>query len=493
MIRWKNATFYTMEQEFQTTDTVLTDQGLVVAIGEEAKHQEADQEVDLKGGFAFPGFVDSHLHIMGYGQKLMRPSARFNKNKEEVLQMVRSLFHKEPLFIHDYYDVGITKTDLDNISKEIPILLRHNDYHSVTVNSVILENIKIEGSSGILTEEEANKALALFEEYTPKERETYLQLAIKQLWKYGVTAGHSDDLHYFGGFHLVLSAYQQVLKRMPFRAHLLIHFQEVDNFVASGLPWLDQDALLQLGAVKLFYDGTISSKTALFSVAYQDGTMGDRMWEKEKFIEEIRKIRSYGLPVAVHVIGDQAASEVLEVLKKYPPKDNQHDRLIHCSFMNEKAFNLAKQLPIFADLQPQFLASDLPWGLKHLTKNPPYVYPWKTFITSHIPMGFGSDAPVEDPNPLIGIYDAEYRISKEDGCVYQEEERLSRYAAIYQYTSGANYATYHKNRGKIAKGQIADFTVFHNDILNVAKEDLKNQSVSFTIVDEKIVYQSQDH
>lgn len=492
MIRWKNATFYTMDSTHTTVNEVVTDQGKIIAVGTKAKDIKVNQEIDLNGSFVFPGFVDSHLHILGYGQKITRPSLGFTKDKQKAMRLIKEAFLDAPLFVHDYYDIGVTKEDLDTVSVDHPVLLRHNDYHSVTVNSWVLDKLQKQNSNGILKEEAGNEALALFDDYKKDTLESYFKNAVTSLWSYGITGGHSDDLHYFNGFRNTLSVFQDTLPDYPFRAHLLVHYQEVEEFIKSKLPFLDQNPYLQLGAVKLFYDGTVSSKTALFEAGYVDGTMGERLWNRSEFEEEVRKMREYKLPVAVHVIGDLASLEVLEVIKKYPPLLGQHDRLIHCSFLSEAFLKEASKLPIFIDAQPQFLSSDLPWGLQDLKKTPEYVYPWKSILQYQIPMGFGSDAPVEIPNPLYGIYDAQYRIAKEDGKVYQVEERISRYEAIELYTSKANFATYHKNRGKIEVGHIADFTVFHEDILQISKEALKASKVYMTVVDEKVVYQKRN-
>lgn len=488
MIRWKNATFYTMESMEDTVTQVVTSLGKIIAIGKDATKLKVKKEIDLNGSFVFPGFVDSHLHILGYGQKITRPSLGFSKDKGAVKKQIKEAFQKAPLFMHDYYDIGLTKDDLDNITVDYPILLRHNDYHSVTVNSWILEKLKKQESNGILKEEAGNEALALFDTYSEETLEMYFKTAIESLWSYGITGGHSDDLHYFNGFQNTLSVFQENLPNYPFRAHLLIHHAEVEAFIHSGLSFLDQSKYLQLGAVKLFYDGTVSSKTALFATGYLDGSIGERLWRKDNFIETVKRMRKYNLPVAVHVIGDLASLEVLEILEANPPLLNQHDRLIHCSFLNRSFLIKAKKMPIFIDAQPQFLSSDLPWGLNELKRNPEYIYPWKTILKNKIPMGFGSDAPVEIPNPLLGIMDAQYRIAREDGKVYQPEERLSRFEAIDLYTSKANYATYDTNRGKIKVGHIVDFTIFEQDIMQLPKEELKETKVYMTVVDEKIVY-----
>ncbi|MBE0700926.1 MAG: amidohydrolase [Acholeplasmataceae bacterium] len=488
---WTHGIFHTMQSEYHTHQSILTDHGVIVAVDDEINHHQADEIIDLGGLHVYPGFVDAHLHLLGYGQKLMRLNLENQRDPYKVQLDIKSNFRGEPLFVEGYFDVGLTKVDLNAISDHIPILLRHNDYHSVTVNSAILKQIHMEKTNGVLSEDDAQKAMDAFPKYSNRQLGELLHKAISKLYTYGVTGGHSDDLYYFNGFQSTLDVFENYLKKHPFRAHLLVHHKVLDDYIASKRPFLDQTPFLQLGAIKCFYDGTISSKTACFKHPYKNGSHhGIRILGKSGFLTWIKKIRKHDLPVAVHVIGDQGLREVVQVLKAYPPKIGLHDRIIHASFADEETMNIMKDIPIVLDIQPQFQSSDMPWALSYLSMEPEAIYPWKTYLKFHLKLAGSSDAPVEVPNPLVGMYAAMERRSIHDGKQYQIDEMLNRFEAISLYTTGSNRPTYHTNRGQIKKGYIADFTILRDDLMVLPIQEFLEPQVKMTVIDEKIVYKN---
>ena len=206
-----------------------------------------------------------------------------------------------------------------------------------------------------------------------------------------------------------------------------------------------------------------------------------------KFPFLIKKVRKLSLPLAIHIIGDLALEETLLLLKKYPPKKGLHDRIIHASLASDQAIKMMKEMPVIIDIQPQFITSDLPDILKLFSNLPEYIYPFKTFLKHHITICGSSDAPVEIPNPLLGMYAAIYR-KLSDGQVYLPLERLSHFEALKLYTTYANIPTYKDHRGLLDIGYIADFTVLSKDFLKLKEENFFDDLVEMTVIDEKIVY-----
>ena len=489
---FKNGVFHTMETESSRKYQMATENGIIIGFDDEIKGLIFDEEIDLKGYHVYPGFVDAHLHLLGYGQKLSRPNLYHIKSKTAVLLSILDSFNSEPYFAEGYVEQGITAKDLDRISTEFPIYLRHNDYHSITVNHVVLRLAGIKNSNGVLTEKEAERALATFPKYTNEKLCELLQKAISSLYTYGITGGHSDDLYYFNGFKNTVSVFEETLKDLPFRAHLLMHHQVLDDYVKSNRPWMDQSKYLQLGAIKMFYDGTLSSKTALMKAPYANSkSNGLKIQSDIEFIKMIQKVRSYQLPLAIHVIGDLGLDQVIDILKKYPPKKGLHDRLIHTPYMDLETIDEMKKIPVSLDIQPQFLSSDLPWALDFMSKAPELIFPWKSLLHNGFNLAGSSDAPVEIPNPLLGIYAATERRSNMDSQIYVKNEQLSRFEAVSLYTKYANYSTMKENRGFLKKGFVADLSIFESDILTMSSFSLLSSKCMMTFIDEKIVYRSE--
>jgi predicted amidohydrolase YtcJ len=236
----------------------------------------------------------------------------------------------------------------------------------------------------------------------------------------------------------------------------------------------------------MFYDGTTTSKTALMTTPYIDDTYGEYIQTREVFESLVRDARSVGLAVAVHVIGDKGLLEVSEVLKAYPVKKGLFDRVIHASYANKEAIHNLKEIDVFLDLQPQFVTTDFPETLKEFKIEPHLMFPFKTYHVQGLHYGLSSDAPVEIPNPLLGMYAAITR--KNDYGTYQENERLTRLEALMGYTKHAWMLT-HDQGGTLETGQLGNLVVFEEDILTCDIKRLKTLKVLKTYIKGMCVYE----
>jgi predicted amidohydrolase YtcJ len=149
---------------------------------------------------------------------------------------------------------------------------------------------------------------------------------------------------------------------------------------------------------------------------------------------------------------------------------------------------LLKKLPITIDIQPQFLSSDLPRALSYFSKNPDLIFPWKTYLDEGILILGSSDAPVETPNPLLGMRDAIYRESTEDNKSYHIEEALTPFEAVKLYTTYAHHQHVNKNRGYLEKGMLADLSITSLNLFTLKKEQWNEKLIEMTVIDERIVY-----
>lgn len=518
-----------MSSEGETVEAVLTNDGWIVETGTEAAlkkrySNEIVETIDLAESTVFPGFVDSHLHLLWYGQSLARLNLNQCTSKKRALQMIEdrvvTLKENEWLFVEGYNenkwedsDKSFKKSDLDRISKTHPILVRRIDYHNVVINEAFSKQIGIqkqqqfvgggeielddEGNfTGVLKDEATNLAIDAFPAATPSEMEYYLTLAVKDLWSKGITGGHTEDLHYFNGFEGTLATFKACLglNKLPFRSHLLIHNAELTAFNQSDEQFLSGDDFIELGAMKIFYDGTVGSRTALMKNGYamDPEHQGLQIQTDDIFEKMVQSGRQAGLPVAIHILGDLAFEKVITTLKAYPPKKGQRDRMIHTPWLNSELVEKAKNMPLLFDIQPQFMSSDLPWALEVLGENhPPLAFAWRSIAEAGFPLAGGSDAPVEIPNPFLGIHAAVTRTVSADknGKAYFPNESLTVFDAIRLYTTGSAIAGYQeKTRGQIKAGFVADFTVLKENPFDVKKEELADIHVLKTIVSEKIVF-----
>jgi predicted amidohydrolase YtcJ len=488
--RYIHGVFYTLNPLQPKVNELWVDDGMISHVGSHPEWQ-ADQTIDVQGWTCFPGFVDSHLHLIGYGEHLSLLQLRKNPNPQEVLSLVKAQFQGRLLYAQGHVEQALTKSDLDIISSSVPILLRHADFHGATVNSAMLNQIGLSTHpTGILHEADALKAVQAIPRYHQNDLIKMITVAIQKLHEFGITGGHTDDLYYFNGFHEVVSAYQKVLTTLPFRTHLLIHHLELDNYE----QWMNTHPVdhpwLEFGAVgEIFYDGTLSSQTALMHHPYQGGQgYGQRQFTSEQWLTIVQRVRALGLPLAVHAIGDLALDEVVDTLIANPVKAGLQDRIIHASFAKKATLDKLTTIPVMLDIQPQFITSDLPWASEFISNQTELIYPFKTYLNHGLILCGGSDAPVEVPDPLKGIEAAYQRYLTSLGASFQSEECLSMVEAVQLYTTGANAPSYQSHRqGKLLVGSVADLTFISEDfIANPTR--LADAKVMMTVVHNQIVF-----
>lgn len=486
-----NGFLHSMNNHKDVYHTMATQHGKIIAFDQNVDLALCDEIVDLKGGHLYPGFVDAHLHMMGYGEYLDMIHLSSCQTKSDVISKLLKAENQHMIFAIGYLDLGITKYDLDQYFQEQMVILRHNDFHALTLNSKALRHFNIEDETGILKEGKASYIMQNIPKPSFSRLNEMLTRSIESLTSLGITGGHTDDLFYYNGFHETYQAFHEVLKHHPFRCHLLIHHEVLDDFIQSKKPWGIQNPYLELGAIKMFYDGTMSSKTALMYHPYKgENTQGEVVMGYSEFTDVLKKVRSFGLSAAIHVIGDKGLEEVVDLLIQYPPKDGLIDRIIHAPWANQKTIDKMKKLPCSLDIQPQFLSSDLPRAFQFFSKKPDFIFPWKTYLDEKIIISGSSDAPVEIPNPFLGMRDAIFRRSNQDHLTYETKEALSHFEAIRLYTTYAHVQSSLQPRGYLKLGYLADFTVCDRDLESLKEAEFNDIHVLMTIIDDRIVYTS---
>ncbi|MBS4191631.1 amidohydrolase [Bacillus sp. FJAT-49705] len=529
---WYGGNIYTMQSENHIVEAVFTSGNRIIELGtlqdlEKKYNNEITKRMDLLGGTMIPGFVDSHMHLIGHGEKLIRLDLSGCQSKAEVLMAVKHYSRKqekgdwiigegwnenlwgpdaEPIFAHE----------LDEIVPDHPVLLKRICRHALVANNSALRTANIDENTispaggviekdgyGKLTGIVKDQAQELFYNVLPKVSDTYLKnalrAAIKDAHQLGITGAHTEDLSYYGGYNQTYHAFRHVIEEEGylFRAHLLVHHLVVDDMKSAGEYFLSGNEWIEFGAMKIFADGALGGRTALLSHPYADdpSTSGVAIFTQEELDELVKKAREYKLPVAVHAIGDLAFEMVLNSIEKHPLKGDGRDRLIHAQILREELIDRVRQLPVILDIQPRFLASDFPWVIDRIGKNRVgCYYAWKTLLQNGLHCAGGSDAPIEPLNPLLGIHAAVTRTNVDDPAktVYHPLECLSVFEAVSLFTKGSAYAACHENdRGVMKEGYLADFTIMNEDVFNINPEKIPYIAISKTAIGGEIVYDSE--
>lgn len=525
-VLWHGGRVYTMVSEGDYVNSVYTDNGIVVETGDfdylnKKFSNKISEYQNLNGKVMYPGFVDSHLHIIGHGEKLLHLDLSKMNSPNEVLdalkERVQYLSDGEWLIGEGWNENQwldpriIHRQELDVICPDNPLMLTRVCRHAVLANTKALELANITSETedpqgGMIVRDEQGIATGYFldtaqefiKDVVPDVSEDYLTKVVKtsidDFLSLGLVGGHSEDLNYYGGFDKTWNAFHRGIDgtHIRFRAHLLVHHEVLDDMFAAGLDYKKGTEYLELGAMKIFSDGALGGRTAWLSEPYEDdkNNFGIPIHSVGELEDLVVKARKRGMPVAVHAIGDQAAWSVAKVLENYPLKNGRRDRIIHAQVINNELLELFKTINIALDIQPTFVASDFPWIIDRLGEDRvKQAYPWKTFLNNGIPCAGGSDAPIEEVDPLLGIEAAVLRRSSINGQIYNEDEQLSVFEAVSLYTRGSAYIICQEhNRGQIAPGFTADFTILDKDLFNIPPDEITTAQVEMTVVDEQVMY-----
>ena len=515
-------TIYTMEKERETVEAVLIADGKIMETGDyQQLAGQEDTTIHLNGASMYPGFVDSHLHMIALGESLTTLDLSQAASKQEMLEMIMEAAKELPddawLFAegwneNNFPDKAIPLLDeLDNIRKG-PTYLRRICRHAALANSAALsfggissdtpdpaggKISKLDNGSpdGLLYDQ----AMNLITDKLPKEGQGYidslttaLDKAINKMLALGLTGGHTEDMSYFGAYTNPLSAFTNTIgKHHHFRANLLRHHTVFEE-MAKDQPAFDQP-FIEPGAMKIFTDGAFGGRTAALSVGYADDPENKGLFlYSDAELEKLIKIaRNHNEAVAVHMIGDAAVEQTLNIVEKFPPPEGKRDRFIHCSLLREDLLERIAKLPIVVDAQPAFVSSDFPWLEERLGKERiAYAYPWKSLIDQGIMCAAGTDAPIEQVDPLRNIYAAVERKSPGDAGSNIPEQIVTRFEAIQMYTIGSAQAINKENeRGLIKPGYDADFSIFDRDLFTGSSEDMLKATAIKTIVAGKVVFE----
>jgi predicted amidohydrolase YtcJ len=524
---WYNGTFFTMTKEGETVSALYVQDGRIYDLGnkellEKRYAHVIERRHDLSGAFVYPGFVDSHLHIIGHGEKLIRLDLSEVSQAEEMRSLLERKYNQssgdqwifgEGWNENNFPDRKIFhRLELDEISPNKPMFLTRVCRHAALVNTKALEMAGItketkDPTGGVIVRDDHGEptgflldtAADLVKEKIPEVTDEYvnraLKVAVNDLLRVGVVGGHTEDLHYYGGFKQTFDQFMNVIdgKQTKFRAHLLVHHEAIDEMEKENYDKGSITPFIELGAVKIFSDGALGGRTAYLRSPYTDdpSTSGVAIHTEESLQKLVREARNKNRPVAIHTIGDAALDMALTALEQYPVTGGR-DRLIHVQVVDDTLIERMKKLPVILDLQPRFVASDFPWVMERLGEERiKHSFAWKTLLENGLHCAGGSDAPIEPVDPLLGIHAAVTRTRiGENHEGYLPEQKLTPFEAVQLFTSGSAYAIEKENeRGKIAKGYVADFTILDQNLFTVSPDNILTTNVVMTVVDNTIMYE----
>jgi predicted amidohydrolase YtcJ len=533
-----NARIHTLNPAQPNASALLVDRGEIVAVGGDELLDSRAEKFDLGGRVVLPGLTDAHIHLQYYSlglQKIDCETASLTECLRRVAERAKTAKEGEWILGHgwnqnEWSDSPLPESgegsgvragswpsasDLDALAPHHPVYLTAKSLHAAWANSAALKLADITASTpnpvngeiqrdergqptGILLE----SAINLVEGIIPLPNFETVMEAIRAaqpiLWKMGLTGVHDFDRRF------CFMALQELHKRGELKLRVLksLPVDDLDHAREVGLRTGFGDDWLRIGSVKAFMDGALGPHTAaMFQPYLNDGeNRGMLNMDGEHLFEIARRAADGGLSMTVHAIGDRANHEVLNAYEQLRGYERDHNlpalrhRIEHVQLLHANDAARLAQLNVIASMQPIHAPSDMPTADKLWGERVRFAYAWRTQLASGATLAFGSDAPVESPNPFWGLHAATTR-RRADGSPspsgWIPEQKLSMPEALAAYTLGPAYASGLESRaGRLAPGCLADLIVLENDPLTCPPDDLLAMQSSATMVGGEWVWRS---
>jgi predicted amidohydrolase YtcJ len=247
-------------------------------------------------------------------------------------------------------------------------------------------------------------------------------------------------------------------------------------------------------AIKLYADGALGSRGAALWQPYSDdpGNTGLLITSRADIEKVARDAVAHGFQVCTHAIGDRANRIVLDAYAAALGGPNDHRfRIEHAQVVALPDFQRFKDFSILPSMQPTHATSDMRWAEQRL--GPDRVagaYAWRRFLDLGIPIAGGSDTPVEEPNPMLGLYAAITRqdLSGAPAGGWMPAQRMTRAEALASFTLSGAFAAFEEHlKGSLEPGKLADFIVLDRDIMTVPESEIPQTRVRMTFLGGRLV------
>ncbi|EFQ24779.1 Amidohydrolase 3 [Aminomonas paucivorans DSM 12260] len=532
----------TLDPRHPVAEALLIRGETLTAVGSDEEIRSLDrnaESIDLQGRTVLPGFNDSHLHTLGYGRFLGVTDLRGCASVEEMLLRLRPAlgdpedpdswltgrgwdqerFHALPQGpSRPFFD----RSCLDGLPTRRPLLLERNCGHVGVANTRGLQVLGLFredpfGPTQVDRDEKGEPTGVLREDALEWVRGQVYRIDFDSALRFfarageafarrGITSVQSDDLGPLGtDLDMLLRLFGALREKDLFPVRLNEQFllprrEDLETFLEGGYRTGQGDGHFRFGPLKMLLDGSLGARTAALRRDYADdpGNRGLLLYGPEALKERVARAHGAGMQVAIHCIGDrslQTALEAYEAALAEVPRDARHT-IVHCQVGDGELYDRMARLGVVAAVQPPFVASDQSIAPPRLGADRlAGAYPVKGLLDRGILTTGGSDAPVEDPAPLRGLWAAVTR-QREPGDPAEgwlPGERISFPEALDLYTrAGARLSFEEHVKGALIPGFYGDLTVLREDPFRVNPEALPDLPVDLTVCGGRITWRSPD-
>lgn len=537
-----NGNVVTMDLARPTAQAIAIKSGRILAVGSNDAIKnymgESTQVLDLDGKFTMPGFIEGHAHFVGLGESMMMLDLTKAKTWDDIVEQVeeaakvtpagqwivgrgwhQSKWDEAPSPNVDGYP---TADAITKVSPNHPVLLTHASGHMSFANGYAMQLAGVDSETrnpggGEILKSADGKPIGVFRETAmglisrvysrdlaavPEEKKLELsmraiELASDECLRKGITS-FQDAGSAFSTIDLLRYAADE--KRLGVRLWVMV--RDSNERMSLLLPRYKMigygDDFLTVRALKRSIDGALGPHGAWLLSPYSDlpTSSGLNTATVPSVTRTAELAIQFDYQMCVHAIGDRANREVLDIYEKLfdnnPSLIPRRWRIEHAQHLDPADIPRFAELNVIASMQGVHCTSDAVFvptrlGMKRSKEG---AYVWQSLLKSGAVVTNGTDAPVEDVDPLASFYATVTRQLAE-GVTFFPEEAMTREQALRSYTIDCAYAAFEESqKGSLVPGKLADIVVLSNDLLKCEDDEIKQTQVLYTIVGGKIKYQA---
>lgn len=511
-------------QQPQRDWAIYVENGTIADLGPAATVRAAHgtaRMVDASGKVILPGLTDAHGHLAGLGAALDTVDLVDTTSYDDVIARVkqRAATAAPGEWIlgrgWDQNDWPVkefpTAAALDAAVADHPVWLERIDGHASLANSAAMRAAGVTAAtkdpaggrivrdaSGNPTGVFIDAATSVIDGTVPApsfaQRKARILAAANAIAAQGLT-----EMHDAGADDDTIRAVRELIdeKRFPIRVYIMLGDNEalLNKWFAQG-PLMSYGGRLTVRSVKMYADGALGSRGAALLAPYSDDPQNSGLMiaSTEHMTDVSRRALNAGFQVNAHAIGDRGVRNVIDAFESAGVTPANRFRIEHLQIISPPDLPRLARSGIIASMQPTHATSDMYWAEQRV--GPERVrgaYAWRSVLNAGGRLALGSDFPVEQVNPWLGIHSAVTRQDAKDWPAggWYPQEALTVAEALRGFTSDAAFAAFEEaTRGTIERGKLADFTIVDENPLTVDRTKLDSMRVSMTVVGGEVVYQA---
>lgn len=510
----KNARVYTDHDTGRTwSQAISIRRGNILAIGTNAAVEKdkgpTTRVIDLQGRLVLPGFNDAHAHFLQGGLNSIRVDLSGLSSLAKIQQRVKAYASENPAkkwILGGGWDQALlpgakypAPRDLDAAVGDRPVMLWHADHHALWVNTKGLAILKLEGEKGVLTGSKALEAANKVDTPSSEELKLAFKAAQENAARVGVTSVQGPLSRGVDELKVIEELYNG--NRLTVRLSVWGSLDKADEFLSLKERYKNMlGEWVHMDAVKGYLDGVLGNRTAALLDPYADqaSTRGEPLYQQSKLNELVLSANRQGLAVALHAIGDRAASMAVTAFANSRHllfNSRVRNRAEHLEVVPPHIYKKFHDLGIVASLMPSHMVyeneSQAYTERRVGSQRAKHAFAIKNFFSGKDHVAFGTDWPVMPLNPMIGLYAAVHRqhLNGRPFRGWQPSQKVTLEQALDAYTMGGAYATREEHvKGSLREGKYADIVVLAKDIFKLKAKDWLTVPVYMTIVNGRIVH-----